>query len=133
MSGNPGASFDKNRVPSSPIAAEQHAALLTIDTACHGLRGATGAIVCFAGGGTMIRLFHMIRLSICGARIAPAAKVKSTTHGLPLPLNFWASARIVPPTLVAPQRSAARVARPLANSCGRCILASPQGDLYSGG
>ena len=50
MSGNPGASFDKNRVPSSPIAAEQHAVLLTIDTACHGLRAATGAIGCFAVG-----------------------------------------------------------------------------------
>jgi hypothetical protein len=51
-------------VPSSPIAAGQHAALLIIDTACHGLRGVTGAIDCFAGGGALIRLFHMNRLSI---------------------------------------------------------------------
>jgi hypothetical protein len=50
-------------VPSSPIAAEQHAALLTIDTACHGLRGVTCAIDCFAGGGALIRLFHINRLS----------------------------------------------------------------------
>jgi len=60
-SGNPGASLDRNRVPSSPIAAGQHAALLVIDTACQGLRAVTGAIDCFVGGGALIRLFHMNR------------------------------------------------------------------------
>ena len=77
-SGNPGASFDRNRVPSSPIAAGQHAALLIIDTACHGLRAVTGAIDCFAGGGAFIRLFHMNRLSIHGDRIVPAVNVLIT-------------------------------------------------------
>jgi hypothetical protein len=65
-------------VPSSPIAAGQHAALLIIDTACHGLRAVTGAIDCFAGGGALIRLFHMNRLSIHGDRIVPAVNVLIT-------------------------------------------------------
>jgi hypothetical protein len=75
LSGNPGASFDRNRLPSSPIAAGQHAALLTIDTACHGLRSVTGAVDIFTGGGALIRLFHMNRLSIHGDRSVPAADV----------------------------------------------------------
>jgi hypothetical protein len=62
-------------VPSSPIAAGQHAALLLIDTACHGLRAVTGAIDCFAGGGALIRLFHMNPFSIHGDRIVPAVNV----------------------------------------------------------
>ena len=76
LSGNPGASFDRNRVPSSPMAAGQHAALLTIDTACHWLRGATGAIECFAGGGALNRLFHINRLSIYLGRIVPANHIR---------------------------------------------------------
>jgi len=75
LSGNPGASFDKNRVPSRPIAAGQHAALLTIDTACHGLRCATGAIECFAGIGALISLLHIKRLSIYGAASLPRPTV----------------------------------------------------------
>jgi hypothetical protein len=58
LSGNRGASFDRNRAPSSPIAAGQHAALLTIDTACHALRGIAGAVDFFAAGGALVR-FHM--------------------------------------------------------------------------
>jgi hypothetical protein len=107
-SGNPGASFDRNRVPSSPIAAGQHAALLIIDTACHGLRAVTGAIDCFAGGGALIRLFHINRPSIHGDRIVPAVNLLITfmrgrstgntweTHlneRFPLPAAATASAR----------------------------------------
>jgi hypothetical protein len=53
-------------VSNSPIAAGQHAALLTIDTACHGLGGVTSAIDRLAGGGVLSSLFHMNRLSIEG-------------------------------------------------------------------
>ena len=64
LSGNPGASFDRNRVPNSPVASGQHAALLTIDTACHRLRGGADTTGdCLAGGGALIDLFHMNRLS----------------------------------------------------------------------
>jgi hypothetical protein len=49
-------------VSNSPIAAGQHAELLTIDTACHGLGGATGAIDRLAGGGVLSSIFHMNRL-----------------------------------------------------------------------
>jgi len=58
------------------MAAGQHAALLTIDTACHWLRGATGAIECFAGGGALNRLFHINRLSIYLGRIVPANHIR---------------------------------------------------------
>jgi hypothetical protein len=53
-------------VSNSPIAAGQHAALLTIDTACHGLGGVTSAIDRLAGGGVLSSLFHMNRLSMEG-------------------------------------------------------------------
>jgi hypothetical protein len=58
-------------VSNSPIAAGQHAELLTIDTACHRLGGATGAIDRLAGGGVLSSNFHMNRLSIHGDRIVP--------------------------------------------------------------
>jgi len=83
LSGNPGASFDKNRVPSRPIAAGQHAALLTIDTACHGLRCATGAIDCFDASGALISLFHINRLSIDGAAL-PRPTVFDYFHARPV-------------------------------------------------
>jgi hypothetical protein len=82
-------------VPKRPIAAEQHGALLTIDTACHGLvLGVNGAIDCFAGGGDLISLFHMNRFSnflrgatafirdrpLDGARIAQPPRLRET-HG----------------------------------------------------
>jgi len=44
VSGIRGASFDRNRVPSRPIAVAQQAALLTMDTACHGVRGVADAV-----------------------------------------------------------------------------------------
>ena len=89
LSGNPGASFDKNRVPSRPIAAGQHAALLTIATACHGLRCATGAIECFAGIGfagigALISLLHIKRLSIYGAASLPRPTVFDYFHARPV-------------------------------------------------
>jgi hypothetical protein len=67
LSGNRGASLDKNRVPSSPIAAGQHEALLMIDTACHSLRGGAGAIDCFAEGGALVGRFHMNSFSIAAS------------------------------------------------------------------
>jgi hypothetical protein len=79
-------------VPSSPIAAGQHAALLTIDTACHGLRAVTGATVCFAGGGALIRLFHMNRLSICGDRVAPAVNLFDYFHARPIDRQYLGNA-----------------------------------------
>jgi hypothetical protein len=63
-SGKRGASIDRNRVPNCPSAAEQHAALLTIDTACHWLRGSTADLACLIGGGALNSLFHINRLSI---------------------------------------------------------------------
>jgi hypothetical protein len=75
LSGNSGASFDRNRVSNSPIAAGQHAELLTIDTACHGLGGATGAIDRLAGGGVLSSIFHMNRLLHSRDRIVPAINV----------------------------------------------------------
>ena len=51
-------------MPKRPIAAEQHGALLTIDTACHGLGAdVTGAVDCFEGG-ALSSLLHMNRFSI---------------------------------------------------------------------
>jgi hypothetical protein len=74
LSGNPGASFDRNRVPNSPVASGQHAARLTIDTACHWLRGGADTGDCRAGAGALIDLLHMNRLSNDGDRIGgPAA------------------------------------------------------------
>jgi hypothetical protein len=73
LSGNPGASLDRYRLPSRPIAAEQQAALLTIDTACHGLGFSAGAIECFTGACALISLFHINRLSIYGAASVAAA------------------------------------------------------------
>jgi hypothetical protein len=63
-SGKTGASFDRNRVSKRPIAAEQHAALLTIDTACHWLRGSTAVFDCFIGGGALTNFLHINPLSI---------------------------------------------------------------------
>jgi hypothetical protein len=90
-------------VSNSPIAAGQHAELLAIDTACHGLGGATGAVDRLAGGGALSSIFHMNRLSIHGDRIVVAPcppdgacaaggirrlKVKSLAQGFPLLLNL---------------------------------------------
>jgi hypothetical protein len=70
-------------VSSSPIAAEQHAALLTIDTACHGLRGVTSATDCFAGG-ALIRLFHINRLQFTASASYPRSTVFDYFHALRL-------------------------------------------------
>jgi hypothetical protein len=61
LSGNRGASFDRNRVPSSPIAVAQQVALLTIDTACHGVRGVVETIVSLADTRTLVSRFHINR------------------------------------------------------------------------
>ncbi len=58
LSGNCGACFDRNRVPSSPIAVAQQAELFTIDTACHGMRGVAGAFFCFADTADLVS-FHI--------------------------------------------------------------------------
>jgi hypothetical protein len=100
-------------VPNSPVASGQHAPLLTIDTACHRLRGGAGARDCFAGGGALNDLLHMNRLSDGGPHYAgdlvrqtdrAAAwrlvsartrrlKFKSPADGFPLPL-IGASMRV---------------------------------------
>jgi hypothetical protein len=59
LSGSRGASFDRNRVPSSASAAGQHAALQTIDTACHAVRGVTGSPDFLADGRALVDRFHM--------------------------------------------------------------------------
>jgi hypothetical protein len=92
LSGNPGASFDRNRVSNSPIAAGQHAALLTIDTACHRLGGATGAIDRLAGGGVLSSIFHMNRLSIHGDRIVPRVNVFDYFHARPIDRQYSGNA-----------------------------------------
>jgi len=79
-------------VPSSPIAAGQHAALLIIDTPCHGLRAVTGAIDCFAGCNALIRLFHMNQLSIRGDRIVPAVNVFDYFHARPIDRQYSGNA-----------------------------------------
>jgi hypothetical protein len=48
LSGSCSASFDKKRVPIRANAAGQQAALLTIDTACHGVHGASAVADRFA-------------------------------------------------------------------------------------
>jgi hypothetical protein len=58
LSGKRGASFDRNRLPSSPIAVAQQAALLTMDTACHGVRSVVGAVVCLAAT-RVLASFHI--------------------------------------------------------------------------
>jgi hypothetical protein len=45
------------------MAAGQHAALLPMDTACHGLLRGGGAFACFADGGVLVGRFHMNRSS----------------------------------------------------------------------
>ena len=92
LSGNPGASFDRNRVSNSPIAAGQHAELLTIDTACHGVGGATGAIDRLAGGGVLSNIFHMNRLSIHGDRLVPAVSVFDYFHARPIDRQYSGNA-----------------------------------------
>ena len=63
--------MDKNRAPRSLIAAWQHAALLTIDTARHGLRDVAGAIDCLADNDALVSRLHINRFSRRN-RIVPA-------------------------------------------------------------
>jgi hypothetical protein len=76
----------------SPIAAGQHAALLTIDTACHGLGATTGAIDRLAGDGVLSSIFHMNRLSIHGNRIGPAVTVFDYFHTRPIDRQYLGNA-----------------------------------------
>jgi hypothetical protein len=63
-------------MPSNPIAAGQQAALLPIDTACHTLRAAAGAIDGFADGGALLGRFHMNSFSVFPA---PSASYPRST------------------------------------------------------
>jgi hypothetical protein len=80
-SGNGGASFDRNRLSSAPSAAWQHAVLLTIDTACHRLRGATGAVDCFEYSGDLVVRFHIDNFSVAAERHAPCSCIAFATTG----------------------------------------------------
>jgi hypothetical protein len=58
LSGNRGASFDRNRVSNNFIALGQQAAPQRIDTACHGVRSVAGTDVCPADARVLVS-FHI--------------------------------------------------------------------------
>jgi hypothetical protein len=78
------ASFDKKRVPISAIAAGQQSALLTIDTACHGVHGASAAAGRFAPKDWT--RFHMnIVYYFASVGIISPVRTKSAGREIPLP------------------------------------------------
>jgi hypothetical protein len=99
LCGNRGASFDRNRVPSSPLTVGQQAALLTIDTACHGVRGVAGVVACLADTRGLVIRSHISVPPACRFIVicrAPPAGRRASRSAMPLGIRHLSRRNLKP-------------------------------------